>query len=186
MHKKPLREEWGQPCSVPCAHPSIPLLTTNQTQPMAPSPSPCLPQTNQEHPRNPFTTHLSSSASTLGPKVGGINKSTIPSAGTLCPRRSLLSKHPFHSSIPTRPGMQVRCKSQLPGLVFPQRSCTSSSFQGFAWFLKKLSGILTGIQAGTGKMRPLSCRAGQERIPDSPSHSQLDWGRQGGEKKSIN
>lgn len=30
-----------------------------------------LPQTKQEHPRNPFTAHPSSSASTLGPKLGG-------------------------------------------------------------------------------------------------------------------
>lgn len=70
-HKAPGRGEVTALLRAPCSPLNPPAHHRPNPPPWAPSSSPCLPQTNQEQPRNPFTTHLSSSASTLGPKVGG-------------------------------------------------------------------------------------------------------------------
>lgn len=65
-------------------------------------------------------------------------------------------------------------------------AAASSAWLGFSNAVSDLTGSCQ-LQAVTGKMRPLSSCAVQESIPNSPSHSQLDWGRQGGRgEKSIN
>lgn len=83
---------WGRrgegPALCPCS-PLNPLLATDQTHPMAPSPSPCPPQTTRNTPE-PLNNALFSICQHSGTQSREETKSTIPSEGTLCPLHSLL------------------------------------------------------------------------------------------------